>query len=267
MDAPLYYRSLLQEELTRRCERNPRYSLRAFSRALGVDAAALSRILSDKLRPSPRMARVILDALALEPEEASRFLDSVAEAQKRAHLAQARRETAQRPRPEEDPRELDGTSFRVIADWYHYAILELTEVPGFRPSAHWIAAQLGISVAQAKLALERLCDLGLLEDAPEGLRRRQGLVTTADKRTTSPALRTRQRQILDKAIASLEEDPIDERSHTGMTMAIDPSRLELAKKKILAFNRSLCRFLEGGTRTRVYELSIALFPLQKRSHS
>jgi hypothetical protein len=47
-----------------------------------------------------------------------------------------------------------------------------------------------------------------------------------------------------------------------MTMAIDPEKLSAARQMIREFNQSLCQFLESGKRTRVYNLGVALCPLQ-----
>jgi uncharacterized protein (TIGR02147 family) len=88
-------------------------------------------------------------------------------------------------------------------------------------------------------------------------------ITTADKSITTPALKRRQRQILEKTIDSLENDTIDSRSMTGMTMAIDPAKIAEAKKLISEFNQKISRLLENGKQTEVYELQIALFPLTK----
>ena len=71
-------------------------------------------------------------------------------------------------------------------------------------------------------------------------------------------------QFLEKAVVSLEEDPIEERSITSMTMAIDPEKLPAAKKMIREFNQTLCQFLENGKRKRVYNLGVALYPIQKK---
>jgi len=92
----------------------------------------------------------------------------------------------------------------------------------------------------------------------------QGGFTTADKTTTNAALRKHQRQSLEKALHSLENDPIEARSMTSMTMAIDPARLPEAKRLIEDFTQKLSQFLENGQSTSVYQLGIALFPLQKK---
>jgi hypothetical protein len=68
---------------------------------------------------------------------------------------------------------------------------------------------------------------------------------------------------LEKAVISVEEDPIEARSMTGMTMAIDPAKLPEAKQMITEFNRGLCKFLESGPRKQVYQLGVCLYPLQK----
>ncbi len=261
-----YFRKCLQDELVRRCEKNARYSLRAFAKASAVDAGTLSRVLSDKLSPSPKLARKLLGSLDLSPGERNRFLESIEEDH---HF---RRVERIRPRYEkmkvlesQTPRELSADVFRVIAEWYHYAILELTFVRGFKADSRWIASELGITPAEAKSAVDRLLELGLLEKVGKSIRKTDASLTTSGKHLTTPALRRRQKQVLEKAAFSLENDPIEERNHTSMTIAADPERIREAKKMILEFNRKLCRFLEEGTRSRVYELSVALFPIQKRS--
>jgi len=92
--------------------------------------------------------------------------------------------------------------------------------------------------------LKRLVELGLLKEVKGALRFTQLHITTALKR--------RQKQILEKAISSLENDPIEIRSMTRMTIAIAPEKLPEAKKMILEFNREMSRFLESGNKKEVY---------------
>ena len=58
---------------------------------------------------------------------------------------------------------LEFEYFKVISDWYHYAIIELTLIDGFSSSPMWISERLGITTNQAKSAIERLISLGLLQ--------------------------------------------------------------------------------------------------------
>ena len=74
---PAFYREFLRSELDRRVNKNPRYSLRAFSRFLGVDVGALSRLLANKQTITLRTANKICQNLGLDEEERRHFLDSV----------------------------------------------------------------------------------------------------------------------------------------------------------------------------------------------
>ena len=260
------YRACLKRVLSERCDRNPRYSVRAFARALGIDHAALSRFLSGVRFPSYKTAQRILKDLDLTPTERQRFLNS---------LAQARGQTLQRVGPEfrrmpeiAETHELSLEIFRVISDWYHYAILELTFVKNFSSDPRWIAKELGISITEAKLAIERLLLLKLLEKGPSGkLKKAHGHLTTAHKDVTNSGLKRHQSQILERAIESLQNDPIESRSMTSMTMAIDPQKLPAAKKMIEGFTQSLCQFLESDQQEQVFELGICLYPVQKNVNS
>jgi len=57
-----------------RKEKNPRYSLRAFARSLGVSSGQLSEILSGKRPLSHKLARRIAIALALTEEETQKLI-------------------------------------------------------------------------------------------------------------------------------------------------------------------------------------------------
>jgi uncharacterized protein (TIGR02147 family) len=263
MKTSAYYITCLEEEFARRCERNPRYSLRAFARALGVSDGALSEIFHGKRIPRPSTLQRIFMKLALTPEDQRRFTASIGDIQRSRGLQ--RISPVFRFAPEQVPAVRDWSleMFRVISDWYHLAIVELTYVEGFRPEPAWIAGQLGISIPETRQAIRRLLELGILEERDGALRKSDEQTTTADKHLTTPALRRYQRQVLEKARDSLENDPIDRRSMTGMTFAIDPALLPEAKRKIEKFTQELTRFLESKSRRRVYQMAIALYPLQK----
>ena len=153
--------------------------------------------------------------------------------------------------------------FRVISDWYHAAILELTYSKHFKPDPHWIARTLGISAVEAKLAIERLLKLELLEEKNGTLVKTNFFLDTVDKTKTSVFHKKRIKQVLEKSAYSLENDPIDERNHSGITLCIAPEKLSEAKERIQAFLWDLTRTLTSGEQERLYELHVSLFPTQK----
>lgn len=249
------YRSILMSELVRRVGQNPAYSLRRFAGQLGLSPATLSGVMSGKRKLSLKAAVQVCDKLGLDPTSAAGFYDSVAADKAALSTAKGNRVVPQYSQLPEDV-------FQLMADWYHYAIIELTFVTGASADPRWYARKLNINYSQAVDAITRLKRLGVLEE-------RRGKLVKTEARIASPdgiastAVRKRHAQILNKALASLEAHSVDERDFTAMTMAIDPRLLPEAKKRIAAFRRELCQFLESGKRKQVYELSIQLFPLSE----
>ena len=258
-----YYIKQLNNELSNRCERNSRYSVRAFARALQIDPGALSRILSGKQIPSYKLTQNLMESLKLDPSEQDKFLNSVAQSQRERGISRLHPMFSKKNKRTPKISDLSIDLYRIIADWYHFTIMELTTTEEFDPSPHAIAKELGISITEVKLALERLIRLELLENKDGGYVRTEAQLSTTDKHITTPALKKNQRQFLEKAIESLENDPIEERNMSSMTMAIDPKKLPQAKQMIRDFNQFLCSFLESGEKKQVYNMSIAIFPLQK----
>ncbi|OFZ00472.1 MAG: hypothetical protein A2Z97_12415 [Bdellovibrionales bacterium GWB1_52_6] len=209
------------------------------------------------------MTQTFLNTLDLTPEEQEQFLASIAETHRaRAPIRLGRGFKRVKAQPVRTT-ELSIDTYRVIADWYHAAIMELTFTNGFDSSPKAIAQELGITELEASLAIDRLIRLELMESRNGRLVKTNLQLSTADKHLTTPALRKNQRQFLEKAIESLEDAPIERRSMTSMTMAVNESKMPEAKQLIREFNRKLCSLLESGKRGRVYNLSIALYPLQK----
>ncbi|HUP57660.1 MAG TPA: DUF4423 domain-containing protein [Bdellovibrionota bacterium] len=259
-----FYQLCLRSELARRCASNARYSLRAYARSLGVDAGTLSRLIAGKQLPTEKMARRLLARLDLAPQERARFLSTIG-AQHGARNERKAKTVMGRFSQEIRPTELSLEVYRAIADWHHIAILELTFVEGFKSDPRWIARVLDISVTEAKLAVDRLIGLGLLSEQGGRLAKTSETLTSADKGITTPAHRKHQRQLLEKAIHSLENDPIELRNVTNTAMAVDPALLPEAKRRIQEFQLSLCEFLQGGRRTAVYNLEVCLYPLSKET--
>jgi len=266
-----YYKHAIQEELARRCEKNSRYSLRSFARALGFNSAVISQVLSGKRVPSPKTAKKIAQGLGLSPEQEHDFFASLAEVQRARGLQRLspvfKKLSASDISLQGPPLDLSIEAFRIISDWYHYAILELSCTEGFHSDANWIAIQLDITPLEAKLAIERLLKLGLLEEKNGRLSKTNERVTTADKHLTTPGLRKYQKQLLEKAIESLENDPIEIRSMSSMTMSVDPKNIPLAKKLIDECAKQISALLRNGKQEEVYQLQMSLYPLQKKKRS
>lgn len=248
---PRDFRSFLKSELVRRTKANPRFSLRAFAKMLDVQSGFLSKLLLGQRRITPATVRRFGHKLGLSMREIEMY-ESTCEDESPTEL---------------DFREIAYDHFQIISDWYHFAILELAAIEGFETDPRWISRVLAISPAEAMDAIDRLVRLNYISiNKDTSWEITEGHTTTLGTVETHSALRQMQKQILEKAIAALENTPVERRDQSGMTMAIDSSRLPAAKEKVKKFRRELCDFLEGGTKKdSVYQLSISLYPLVDES--
>jgi transcriptional regulator with XRE-family HTH domain len=124
VDAP----TLLKEELSRRIRSNPRYSLRAFAKALKMSPATLSLILAGKYNLSKKGLRQISEVLSLEPAQVE-YLEK--------KLKRKNKENESRESCEGNYKYITLDIFSVISDWYHYAILHLLETPNSSIDPQW----------------------------------------------------------------------------------------------------------------------------------
>ncbi|MGK5087092.1 DUF4423 domain-containing protein, partial [Bdellovibrionota bacterium FG-2] len=155
--------------------------------------------------------------------------------------------------------------FKAISQWYHLAILDLTTTTGFRSEMAWIASRLGISNLEARDAVVRLIDLGLLEQKASKLHKTENKIYFATQRSEA-AVRSFHQQMIGKAIEQLQrtdEASFATREISSMTMAISKSKIPLARERIQKFQKELAALLCVGDCDEVYQFNVQMFPLTK----
>lgn len=232
-----------------RCRANPAYSLRAFSRSIGMDSSTVSALLSGKRPLTIKTAKKIVDGLNIkDPGEAQAllvetFTSASSAAEENGGYTQLALEAAE-----------------AISGWQHFAILALLEIKSFSAQDRAIAERLNIPLGIVWECLSRLEKLGLIQKH-KGIWSLTGNNISTPDQIPSGALREGHRQNILKAVQSMQEDPVESRDISGMTMAVSKSRLPGARKMIQEFRRRLSAYMEGGKRDSVYRLNIQLFPL------
>ncbi len=262
------YRTILKEELAARCRQNPRYSLRAFARDLKLAPSRLSEVLSGKQGLSRDVAARVAGVLGYGPGETERFCDLVESVHARSRQD---RETAKiRLGKHEQPAaayQLQVDAFKAIADWYHFAILELLNVAGFRSDAKWIGKKLGLSEFEVQLALDRLVRLGLIVWHGSKLKATHDQGSVPDD-IPSESIKKFHSQILLKAKDALYMQGVDDREFGAEILAVDKSRLPEAKKAIRDFQHKFCKKMtelaDDGVRDSLYCLSVQFFDLGEK---
>ncbi|MBC7387072.1 MAG: TIGR02147 family protein [Cryobacterium sp.] len=231
--------------------RNERYSLRAFSRKLGIGAGAVSQILSGKRNVSAKLAVKICEKLLFDPVE-------------RAEVLGPFKKTKNVAKPKHDSFvKLTQEQFLAISQWQHFAILSLVKISGAKGDSSWIAQRLGISEKEASLAVKRLIHLGLLEKKNGALKRiAQPIRTTDDLKDLT--LRAAHVETLEIAKHALLGIPVEHRDFTTVTLPLLPEKIPQAKELIREFQNQFFSLFEDVTSpAQVYRLSMELFPLSK----
>src|SRR6185437_6761443 len=126
------FRQLLQEELAKRCARNPRYSLRAFARYFSLDHSTLSQLLRGRRRFTQRAIERMGARLSLPPDMITQFVE----------LERVPTESW----TSRELRQLSRDAAVSVAEWHHHAILELTRLASFKPDVRWISRVLDVPV-------------------------------------------------------------------------------------------------------------------------
>lgn len=259
----LQYQDFLLEEFKARRARNPNYSLRAFARDLGMPASKLSQNLRGLCGISVAKAETIADRLQMRQDDRQLFLALVESQHARSRVARQQAASALENIRRDRMAELSLEKFSVIRDWYHMAILEMTEITTFRPDLNYMASRLDLPVDIVREAVARLSELGLLNT--EGPRWQQAS-SDLEMPSGGPsrAVREHHKQLLTKAIVAVDEVAAEEREYSSQTFAIAKSAIPELKNLIREFQRKAARLSQGAAKDEVYALTIQLFPLLEK---
>lgn len=257
----LTYIDMLKSEFNARSVANPSYSLRAYSKNLGISPAMLSELFSGKRKLSVPKAKTIVKKLKLTHEEEQIFIALVMKGSGKSRSNNKIGEKILHEKQQFNScNSLTLEGFKLISDWHYYAILCTMELDQYNGSVEFISRHLGISVELIKDSIATLLRLDLVCENGKGFFCTQQDVTTTHD-IISSGLRKFHKQGLMQAIESIDQIEIEKRDITSMTMSIDIQKIPQAKELIKKFRRDLCKFLETGEKNSVYKLNIQLFPI------
>jgi uncharacterized protein (TIGR02147 family) len=235
-----FFRFRLKEELRKRTEKNPRYSLRGFANALNMDPAALSRIISGKQPLALKSVSNVLQHLNLPEEEQELFINSVVNEKTKAGLRKL--SDTIKSNTENPSAPLPTDSFLLLQEPQHLALLDLVDTHNFMANLDLISKKLGMTPSEAIARLDRLFRLGLITKTPDGY--------------------TKSRKLLDRQKQS---------AINSITMAIDPSKVEFAREFMAHFCLQLGEALKSTpnshpkTNSKQYQVQVTLLPLEEET--
>lgn len=258
------YHDLLSEEFARRKSLDHAYSLRSYADDLGLNVSRLSQILNRKQGLSIDVAKNVASKLKLTDKHKQWFCHSVGALHSRSFRERAEHE-AKIKEMEKDTKvfsNLDLEYFKVISDWYHFAILELTYLADFRYEIDWIANKLGITTDEAKWAINRMIILELLVEENGTIKDRFRLLSTPSD-VPNNYIKKFHTQILKKAIEAVHERDVLEREFSSNVFAVDKSLLPELKERLREVRREFQKkaTTESVKKDSVYCLSLQFFEL------
>lgn len=156
------YRHYLKSILLERIAANPSYSLRSMARALEISPAMLSGIISGKKNLSREKSYQVSRKLQLTSEMANYFellveFERVTDNDLKSEIL-AKLQSINKNR---SPQNLTLDIFKSISEWYHIPIIELCGIEHLSVTPKLVCEKLGVSLAQATSALDRLTRLEL----------------------------------------------------------------------------------------------------------
>ncbi|MEE6250068.1 MAG: DUF4423 domain-containing protein [Bdellovibrionota bacterium] len=229
----------IEQDFLQRKSRNANYSLRSHARYLEVDPGALSKFFrGEKVFSSKKLLGISKRINISSPKIKSLFKDKEFEI-------------------------LEAERFEFVAQWYYFAILECFQLKDFQSSPKWVANKLGLSVPVVQLAINQLLRLGIIELDENGqwVQRIDQLSTLPHENVDDLSLRKLQEQLLGLANQSIHYAPSETKSHSSLTVAVDPKLIPQIKEEIKNFRRKLNHWIEDNSTHKkdVYCLQINWF--------
>lgn len=246
--APLQfdYREVLLGEFRSRQSRNPRYSLRSFSRDLKVSLTSLSDVFAGKRNFSKKNAMAISKNLNWSPLMRHEFLESIDRVKK-----------GKVPVPQSLV--LSDDRFQFVSEWPYLAVLALAEIKEQQATSQWLAKRLGISDRKAEEILERLIRLGYLRIERSKMVRTIPQIET-DCTSPSELRKHFHRQMFMVAEHAMDHVNRDLREFCSSTLAVDVRKLPEAKRLMAQFQKKMEKLLGSAEKNSVYSFSMQLFP-------
>lgn len=257
----------LEQELSQRKMRRPSYSLRAFARDIGMSPSTLSELFNQKVGLSREKALHIARKMKLDDAHQNHFCDLIQARHARKETDRSEAKIRSRARVRSLQNQLSQDQFRTLADWYHLAALELIDMNAVYGVPAKMAKALGITIAEAGPALERLERQGLVRYNEVADRyEASSSSTTVGDGEASEAVRKFHLDLMDKAKEALVRLPVEKREFQSTVMSLRSEDEAEFKKDLNKMMTALIdKYYHKTGKDRLFAVCHQMFPLMKES--
>jgi uncharacterized protein (TIGR02147 family) len=260
----------LNYELKERQKLDSRFSIREWARRIGyANPSYLSEVLRRERKLTVDLATKLALNLGLEGK-AYRYFEltvllqgSISDREKRFYTQLL---NGMRPADLQQINQVSLDAFSLISDWYHWAIVEMTALKDFVSDEKYIQRRLvdNLDGKTIRGAIDRLLKTGLLAKDESGeLKRANDLPNLLDPKMARMAAREYQRQMADRARASLEDQASEEIDFQGSTISFSRAKMEQARAIMRQAHKALLELGDTQDSEEVYQFNTQFFRLTK----
>lgn len=221
---PADHRIYLREELHLRQSRRPQYSMRAFARDLEMSPSFLCEFLAGRQGLSKERVLWVSRKLNLSCEQCEHFWDLVEAKFGRTAEVKKAAEFRVLQKTKNESNHLSLERFHVIADWYHFPLLEIIGLAKRHYAFKELAEILDISEANVEAAMIRMKSIGLVEeeftDFGTAKYNVKSEYTMAGDEGEHHAIQIAHQQFLNKQAQFVETKPLSERENLDVTFRL-----------------------------------------------
>lgn len=232
--------SRLITEFEKRREMNPQYSLRSYSRNLGMNDSTLSQIMRGKRKITDKTVNHIAAALNLDVEQILKT--------NRLKI-----------------KYLEAKKAKALSHWKYDAIIEYIETD---PNADVksIADTFNLHTLEVESAISLLQDLGLLSTGSPLKNLIGASSTISDPKVRCVTGQQYQKSLLDKSKLCVDEVEKKDRDHTSIVIGISDDDLIEVRQIIADARKKIMNSINNSEskKTNIYAMQFSVFPLNNK---
>jgi uncharacterized protein (TIGR02147 family) len=234
-----------------------------------ISKAYLSLVMNGQRNLSSKSAEAVGKGLGLKPKELFYFESLVKFNQSKSISEKANLiDQIIAIRPPQKRQMLNMTQYSVLENWHCLIIKELIQLKDFQEDAKWISQKLKrhINEGEAKIALKKLIDSGLVERHPSGqlMSSNHSLNTPDDLKSMS--IQRYHASCFELSRKILAEEDVSNREFASVNKLLTQSQFALVKEKIKRFRDELSEITDHyqDDPRSVYQINIQFFNLSKK---
>ncbi|MCX6118964.1 MAG: TIGR02147 family protein [Proteobacteria bacterium] len=254
--------SLLQNEFSKRRLDNPKYSMRDFSREVGISIGHLSEVLRGKHSFSARLAQQVSERLNLNKGDSDMLeLSAAYGAARSIQTKKCIQTNLKKTKNAITYSQLRSETIRSISDWLHLGILEYVKTNQKSSTTSEIAKAFETSDQIIDGCLRRLKMAGLLKKSGRQWTQVHKDIAI-DSKVPSVEIQNYHKSILKKASEALSTQNVSNREFQSLVLPVNPEDLTKAKAMIADFVRTFdSTFSKSSDTKNIYAINVQLFSL------